>query len=513
MLSLKNSIRAALAEALKKIGVDTPPQIAIECPENPEHGHYATPIAMVLARILKKAPQQIAQDILNHIDKSNFEKIEIAGAGYINFTFSNLFLEERLAALLSAENPGANNTFKGKKLLVEFVSANPTGPLHIGHGRWAAVGDTLARFIRHCGGEVSTEFYVNDAGVQISNLKKSVEAVSAGKNVPEDGYHGAYIKELAEECNKTGQMPEILMRKAQEETLKNFRVEFDSWFSEKSLYTDGSLEESLKKLKDMGSAYEHEGALWFKSSEFGDDKDRVLVKSDGSYTYFAADIAYHYDKIKRGFYHLIDILGADHHGYVERIKASVKIFGGELTVLLGQLVNLFRDGELVRMSKRTGDIISLDEVIEEIGVDAARYLLIRRPMTVSIDFDLSKAKNQNDDNPVFYVQYAHARICSIIRNSTLALEAQGMKDEYEKLLLLEILKFEDILIEISYDYDLQKIPAYLEKLASVFHSFYRQCRVIGDPSEKFRLALCEAAKKTLATGLNLTGVHAPEAMH
>ena len=513
MRSPKSHIRQHIIEALSQMGCPAPEHIAIECPENPEFGHYASPIAMTLARTLRKSPKDIATQLVSFLQHDDFARVEVAGAGYINFFLSDTLLSAYLTHVLKTNKPGTNTLLEGKGFHVEYVSANPTGPLHIGHGRWAAVGDTLARFLTHCGGKVYREFYVNDAGVQIANLNASVKAVSEGKPVPEDGYHGTYIKELAEESKKRGVAPEIIMQKAQEESLRAFRVEFDCWFSEKNVHSDGSLQSALEKLKKMGVAYEQDGALWFKSSDYGDDKDRVLIKSDGSYTYFAADIAYHYDKVKRGHRNLINILGADHHGYVERIKAAVHIFGGELTVLLGQLVNLFRDGEPVRMSKRTGDIITLDEVVEEIGVDAVRYLLIRRPMTATVDFDLAKAKSQNDDNPVFYVQYAHARICSILRNSQKSPATTGFNDDQERQLLIELLKFEDVLAEVAFDYDLQKIPAYLENLASAYHRFYRQCRIIDDANESLRIALCQATGKTLATGLDVLGVSAPEVMN
>ncbi|MGL5253512.1 MAG: arginine--tRNA ligase [Brevinema sp.] len=513
MLSPKSHIRQYILQALAQMGCPEPDHIAIECPDNPEFGHYASPIAMTLARTLKKSPRDIATQLIPFLQHEDFDRVEVAGAGYINFFLSDTLLSRYLEHVLSMETVGMNNLLKEKSFHVEYVSANPTGPLHIGHGRWAAVGDTLARFLNHCGGKVYREFYVNDAGVQIKNLNASIKAVAEGKPVPEDGYHGAYIKDLAEKSLQKGVAPEIIMQKEQEDSLRAFRVEFDCWFSEKKVHADGSLESSLETLKKIGAAYEQDGALWFKSTDYGDDKDRVLIKSDGSYTYFAADIAYHYDKIKRGNTQLIDILGADHHGYIERIKAAVHLFGGELTVLLGQLVNLFRDGEPVRMSKRTGDIITLDEVVDEIGVDAVRYLLVRRPMTATVDFDLAKAKSQNDDNPVFYVQYAHARICSILRNSQKSPVMSGFVDNQERLLLIELLKFEDVLAEVAFDYDLQKIPAYLETLAGAYHRFYRQCRIIDDSNEALRLALCKAAGKTLEAGLNILGVSAPQVMN
>ncbi|SFB78032.1 arginyl-tRNA synthetase [Brevinema andersonii] len=512
--SPKESIRYLVTQALIRIGAEIPHFIAVESPENPEYGHYAVPIAMQLARSLKKNPRLIAQEIYNIIHQdSMFSKVEIARAGYLNFFLSSDYLEQKLQFIMSHNDYGKNSSLQGKHILLEYVSANPTGPLHIGHGRWAAIGDSLARFLSFSGASVHREFYINDAGIQIAHLNESVQAVLRGDAISEDGYHGTYITELAQETKALNQPPEQIMLEKQKATLNEFRVVFDTWFSEKTLHESGDLETAIQKLKGKNAAYTKDGALWFRSSELGkDDKDRVLVKSDGSYTYFAADIAYHFSKIKRGYSFLIDILGADHHGYVERIAAAVKIFGGELFVLLGQLVNLFRNGEPVRMSKRTGDLISLDEVINEIGVDALRYLLLRRPIRSALDFDLEKAKIISNDNPVYYVQYAHARICSILRNTQLDADFQHFKGEHEKELLREIVKFEDIILEIAHDFDLQKLPAYLEGLASCFHRFYKNCRIIDDPNESSRLALCVAARTVFANGLELLGVSAPEVM-
>ncbi|MGL4561427.1 MAG: arginine--tRNA ligase [Brevinema sp.] len=510
---MKNDIRKILSEAINKLGVQDI-QIPVEYPENQEHGHFATPIAMGLARELKKNPLMIAKELLALIhDNPIFEKVEIAGPGYLNFFISDFYLQTKLQTILTEEHFGENQTLSDQHMLLEYISANPTGPLHIGHGRWAVVGDSLARLLKFCGATVHREFYVNDAGVQISHLRATVDAVQKGQEIPEDGYKGSYIEALAKKAIKTGTYPEILMQESQAQTLQKFRVEFDQWFSEKTLHQDNTMKETLDELAQKNATYMSEGALWFKSTEFSrDDKDRVIMKNDGSYTYFASDIAYHRDKIKRGFPILVNILGFDHHGYVERISAAVKVLGGNLTVLLGQMVNLFRNGEPVRMSKRTGDMITLDEVIEEIGTDATRYFLVRRPMNSMVDFDLETAKSASDDNPVFYVQYAHARICSILEHTKKDPTFTHFTDTNEKLLLLEALKFEDLILELAYSYDLHKIPVYLESLSSVFHRFYRHCRIINDPQEQSRLALCLAVKKILAQGLDLLGVSAPEKM-
>ncbi len=511
MRSVKNQIRFILHDALQKMGA-APQAVVVEYPEQAEHGDYSSPAAMGLARELKRNPRQIAEEIKSLVEgDSMFERVEVAGPGFLNFFLSGEYLSQKLESLDG--DFGKNQDLANHNMLIEYVSANPTGPLHIGHGRWAAVGDSLARVLEYSGAKVYKEFYVNDAGVQISHLKASVAAVLAGKPVPEDGYHGAYIKELAEETAKTGEEPQILMQKHQQETLAKFRSRFDNWFSEKSLTAMGAIEDTFEELKEKKSVYSEGGALWFKSTEYGkDDKDRVLIKGDGSLTYFASDIAYHREKIRRGYPILINILGFDHHGYVERISAAVRVMGGNQTVLLGQMVNLFRDGEPVRMSKRTGDMITLDEVIEEIGTDATRYLLLRRPMNSSVDFDLETAKNASDDNPVYYVQYAHARISSILRNSEKTPSFGGITHPQERRLLLEALKFEDLVLEISRTYELHKIPHYLEVLAGSFHRFYRECRIIGQEEESSRLALSKAVKNVFFRGLELLGVDAPDKM-
>ncbi|MGL5955187.1 MAG: arginine--tRNA ligase [Brevinema sp.] len=509
--SPKNQIRDILNHALNQLGIKSE-HIVVEYPENTKHGHYASPIALGLAKTLKKNPRMVAEEILPMItQEAMFSKVEIAGPGFLNFFLSDSYLTNKLQQILTEESFGQNDSLSGQHILMEYISANPTGPLHIGHGRWAAVGDSLARLLTFSGADVFREFYVNDAGVQIAHLRASVTALQEGKEVPEDGYRGSYVQALADEVSASGIAPEVLMQESQRKTLNKFRTEFDRWFSEKSLHQD--MEKTFSELNKKNATYTKDNALWFRSTEYSkDDKDRVIVKSDGDFTYFASDITYHYNKIQRGFPILIDILGFDHHGYVERISAAVRVLGGELTVLLGQMVNLFRNGEPVRMSKRTGDMISLDDVVEEIGTDATRYLLLRRPMNSSVDFDLETAKTSSDDNPVFYVQYAHARISSILRNSSKTPLFNHFTHEQEKALILEMIKFEDLILELSKTYDLHKLPNYLEELASEFHRFYRECRIIGAEQEESRLSLCNATKKILMLGFNLLGVSAPEKM-
>ncbi|MGL4367465.1 MAG: arginine--tRNA ligase [Brevinemataceae bacterium] len=512
-LSTKQYIRFLIQEILNKQSISLP-YIPIEYSETEEYGDYATPIAMSLAGILKKNPRTIAEELYSELHTYPiFEKIDIAGPGYLNFFLSKEYLKNKFEQIISEQAFGQNTSLQGQSILLEYISANPTGPLHIGHARWAAVGDSLARLLKFCGATVFREFYVNDAGVQIAHLRASVNACLENKEIPEDGYHGTYIKDLAEQCKKTNLPPEIIMQSMQAETLKKFRTEFDNWFSEKSLYKNHSVESVIEYLKKKDSVYQLDGALWFKSTEYSkDDKDRVLIKSDGSYTYLASDIAYHYNKLSRGYSTLINILGFDHHGYVERISAAVKVLGGKLSIILGQMVNLLRHGQPVRMSKRTGDIITLDEVIDEIGTDAARYLLTRRPMNSTVDFDLETAKSANDDNPVFYIQYAHARICSVLQNSKQSPEFSTFSDIIERRLILEMIKFEDILLEIAQTHEIHKLPNYLENLAGHFHKFYKACRIIDQPEEKSRLAVCCAARNIIHTGLDLLGVSAPEYM-
>jgi len=513
MSSVKIEIQKVLLDALKTIGSKTK-YIAIDYPDNSDFGSFASPIALNLAKELKQSPKVIAEEIYQKIkDNEMFESIEIAGLGYLNFFLSDEYLQSKLMLILTSPSYGANRSLFKQHILLEYISANPTGPLHIGHGRWAAVGDSLARILSFSGASIFREFYVNDAGVQIAHLNNTINAVLNNKPIPEDGYQGFYIKELAEESQKTGIAPEILMQESQKRTLKKFNTEFDRWFSEKTLHKDNIMEDTFKELEQKKAIYIKDGATWFCSTEYSnDDKDRVIIKSDRSFTYFASDIAYHRNKIQRGFPILINILGFDHHGYVERISAAVKVLGGNLTVLLGQMVNLFRNGQLVRMSKRTGEMITLDEVIEEIGTDATRYLLLRRSMNSEVDFDLDIAKLKGDKNPVYYVQYAHARIAAILRNTKSQQNFQKFSHKEEKLLLLELIKFEDLILEIGHTYDIHKLPMYLEKLAGVFHKFYKNCRIIDDPNEQSRLALSVATKKILAQGLELLGISAPEKM-
>ncbi len=519
-MNFKEILREKLVNSIKRNFGEEVEIAPINYPDVKDFGDYATTVALANAKLLKKNPKEIAERIANDLrNESFFSRIDIAGPGYINFFLSDRVLEEAVGEAVQNGNYGRNTIFADKNILLEYVSANPTGPLHIGHGRWAAIGDSLAKLLRYCGANVRTEFYVNDAGNQVNLLRQSVEATRKGLPVPENGYRGSYINDIA----KLDGDPINNLLEMQKKTLKTFRVEFDNYFSEKSLHDTSAVLGTIEFLKSSGHCYEKDGALWFRTTEFGDDKDRVLIKSDGEYTYFAVDIAYHKNKIERGFNTLIDILGADHHGYVNRLNSAVKIFSQEMKrqvdikIVIGQLVSLFRNGEPVRMSKRTGDMITLDEVIEEIGVDAARYFLVMRKADTPLDFDIEVAKKQSDENPVFYVQYAHARISGILRNlnEDFIPRCSGCVESDEaRDVTLMILRFPEICVDSAQALEPHRLTQYLENLASTFHRYYNRYRIINDDknlTEK-RLSLVIATKNVLKIGLELIGVSAPERM-
>ena len=515
-LKLKNLIATVIKKEFK-VDIDV---IPITYPEIKDYGDYSTTVALSSAKVLKSSPKEIAERLkFLLIEKEYFKEIDVAGPGYLNFFLSDSFLEKEIEKVLINANYGACDFLKDKDILLEYVSANPTGPLHIGHGRWAAIGDSMANILEFCGAKVFREFYINDAGNQIDLLIKSVNAARNGMPIPENGYHGSYIYEVA----KMDGSPVENILNFQKKTLSDFRVNFNNFFSEKSLHSSGAVIETLEFLKKTGHCYENEGALWFKTTEFGDDKDRVLIKSDGEYTYFAVDIAYHKNKIERGFNTIVNILGADHHGYVNRLTAAVKIFSKELKkdvdfkIIIGQLVSLYRNGEPVRMSKRTGDMITLQEIIDEIGVDAARYFLVMRKADTPLEFDIEIAKKQSDENPVFYVQYAHARIAGILRNLGRQVNPTFngiIENEDARTLAINIIRFPEICIDAALSYEPHRITQYLENLASSFHKFYNSCRIITDDETitSRRLALVYATKNVLAAGLKLIGVSAPEKM-
>lgn len=520
---IDEKLRDLTYNALKEMDVDFDKEnIIIEIPRNTDNGDYSTNISFILAKQLKKSPKLIAEEIVATISgKSNICNLTSVN-GFINFTMSDSFLHSQIVNI--DEDFGSSIFGNEEKVLVEFVSANPTGPLHIGHGRWAAIGDCVVRMLNKIGYKADSEFYINDAGNQINNFRASVDAVKNGKPVPENGYHGAYVNDLATSDSD----PVETMLTEQKNLLTDFRCEFDRWFSETTLHDSNEVNRLLDVIKEKGVTYEKDGALWFRSTDYGDEKDRVLVRDNGIPTYFAADIAYHYNKIQRGYDRIIDIWGADHHGYIARVRASLDVlFGNDLkekgkniddlfTVVIGQLVRLFRSGKEVRMSKRTGEMISLDEVNKEIGTDASRYFLAMRSCDQMLDFDLDLAKQQSSDNPVYYVQYAYARICSILRKKDFDGKVEGdiaLEPEERKLLLL-LMKYPNVVMKAATSYSPYMLAQYAQDLASGFHSFYSNCRVITDDASVMsrRFIYIKKLKEVLKDSLYLLGVEAPEKM-
>lgn len=550
---VQDKIKQEIKSAVLKAGLaaeEEIPDVILELPKEKEHGDYSTNMAMQLARVAKKAPRMIAEGIVEHFDRSkaSIEKIEIAGPGFINFYMNNEYLTELIPTILEAgDHYGESNFGNNQKIQVEFVSANPTGSLHLGHARGAAVGDSLCNVLAKAGYDVSREYYINDAGNQINNLALSVQsryfqALGIEKEMPADGYHGADIigigKKLAEDYGdkfvhadekerfdffrEYGLKYEMEKLKAD---LENFRVSFDVWYSETSLYENGKIDEALATLKERGHIYEEDGATWFRSTELGDDKDRVLIKQDGSYTYLMPDIAYHRDKLERGFEKLINIWGADHHGYIPRMKAAIEALGyqkEQLEVEVIQLVHLYKDGEKMKMSKRTGKAVTMRDLIEEVGLDATRYFFAMRSAATHMDFDLDLAVSQSNDNPVYYSQYAHARISSILRQGQEqnisyegTLDFSSISSEKEMELLKKLGEFPQAIAEAAEKRMPHRMTNYIFDLASIFHSFYNAEKVLdADNIERSqaRLALVKAVQITLKNALSLIGVSAPEKM-
>ncbi len=527
------------------------PAIELERPREKSHGDWSTNIAMVLARTLKMPPMEIARIIVSSLEnKEHFvEKAEVAKPGFINFFISTNWLYQVVRDIESEQEKfGRVSIGDGLKVQVEFVSANPVGPMHVGHGRWAAVGDVLATLLEASGYDVAREFYINDYGSQMDVFGKSVAArysQKLGKEVPfpEDGYKGDYILEIAEEIIESeGEKYLAMPREEQEEAFKQIAfkqvmehikkvllamgVHFDTWFSETGLHRSGAVKAVIDELDAKGFVYEKDGATWLRTADLGDDKDRVLVRENGEPTYFAADIAYHKSKFGRGFQRIIDIWGADHHGYVRRVKAAVEAVGFDpdaVEIIIGQLVNLLRNGEPVRMSKRTGEMVTLEELLDEVGKDATRYLFLTRSTDSSVDFDIEIAKAQSNENPVYYVQYAHARICSISRvadeKSVESISAHKadltlLTTEWELDLIRKLEQFGEVFEKAVWQRAPYLLTKYAESLASVFHAFYTRCRVIGDDCElsDARLVLCNCTRQVLKNVLGLLGVNAPERM-
>lgn len=549
---VQHAIKEALLAAVSKAGLleDTSTlNIHLETPKDKTNGDYATNIAMQLTKLAKKPPRAIAEAIIENLDTTGtaIEKIDIAGPGFMNIVLRKDYLAEVITTVLAqGAEYGRSQAGANEKVQVEFVSANPTGDLHLGHARGASVGDSLCNVLDFAGYDVSREYYINDAGNQINNLAASLEArykqaLDLEATMPEDGYHGQDIIDIAGKL--VAEFGDSILSKSDEERfeffrehglklelgklqkdLANFRVDFDVWYSETSLYKSGKVETALEKLRANGHVFEEEGATWFRSTTFGDDKDRVLIKNDGSYTYLTPDISYHEDKIQRGFTKLINIWGADHHGYIPRMKAAIEALGygrDTLEVEIIQMVNLMKDGEKVKMSKRTGNAVTLRELVEEVGLDAVRYNFAMRAGDSHMDFDLDLAVKQSNENPVYYAQYAHARISSILRQA----KEQGFAASEEHLDLLnaekeiDVLKkvgdFPQVVADAAKNRTPHRITNYIQELAATFHSFYNAEKVLDadnkDRSEA-RLSLITAVRTTIANALKLIGVSAPEKM-
>lgn len=549
---VKNEINKEITEALirlkekESINFNLIPEFVLEVPRERDHGDFATNIAMLLTKEAKKNPREIANLLTEEMDltKTEIKSIQIAGPGFINFYLQEDWLASIIPLVLKEEDRYGSSDFgQGRKVMIEFVSANPTGLLHMGNARGAALGDSLAKIMNFAGFDAKKEFYINDTGNQIENFGKSLEAryfQILGKDFPfpEDGYHGEDIIETAQkiydEYGDTLEKDENRIEKfidiglaeklsAIRKDLKNFDVEYDNWFSEKSLHESGKIKETLAYLQEKGLIYENEGALWLKTTEFGEEKDEVIQRSNGVSTYFAADIAYHQDKFRRGFDLLINIWGADHHGHVARMKGAMGAMGYDpdnLQIIIMQLVRLFRGKEIVRMSKRTGEYVTLNELVDEVGKDAARYFFAMRNPDSHLDFDLELAKEKSADNPVYYVQYGHARICSIIKASgkeSFTAEAEQiklLKADEEIVLLRKIADFPEEVRLAAKNMEPHRLTGYAHELAGLFHSFYNSCKVIGSEKDlmEARFALVYATKITLKNILDLLGVNAPERM-
>ncbi len=541
VIAMHKFLKNKIIETIKILGLpEVEPEI--EIPKNEAFGDLSTPIAMEIAKKLKKPPRTIAQDIIQSINKSSFESVELAGPGFINFKFKNNFVFSELENLLKlGELFFTQNIGNGKKIQIEFVSANPTGPLHLGHGRGAALGAALANILKEAGYNVFTEYYINDAGKQVEILGLSVYIALQnlfGKNLemPEECYKGEYINEIAKELydlygnslqNKEfDEIADFLidfsykkMLNEIKKDLDDFGVNFDNWISERKLYHTGEVQRAILKLKELGFIYEKDGALWFHSTAFGDDKDRVIVKSDGTYTYFASDIAYHKNKIERGFDELINIWGADHHGYIQRVKAAVQALGmsdSQIKILLVQMVNLLREGKPVQMSKRAGTFVTLRELIDEIGADTTKFIFLTRRHDSHLEFDIEIAKKQSHENPVYYVQYAHARINSIFVKAQSEPERfSGELFNEDELRIIKKVLIYPMIFELSVQMrEPHRITFYLQELAALFHSYYHKYRVISENDEltETRLSLCKAIMFVLKHGLRMLGVKAPEKM-
>ncbi len=539
-------ISAALARVPEVEGIEA--DVRVDRPKNRDHGDYATNVAMVLAKRAGVPPRDLAGKIAEVLqDQSGIASVEVAGPGFINITLAAESAGQIARTIVEqGDDYGRITSLEGTAVNLEFISANPTGPLHLGHTRWAAVGDAMARVLAAAGAEVTREFYINDRGVQMDKFGKSLEASGLGMPVPEDGYQGAYIHVLAERIVQDD--PEILelpaderwvaFREAgyalqlqqQKETLDRFRTHFDVWYSERSLHESGAVDRGMAKLREQGHVYESEGAVWLRTTDFDDDKDRVLIKADGELTYFASDTAYYVNKRDRGFDVCVYLLGADHHGYVNRLRAVAACAGDDpdynIEILIGQLVKMFKGGEEVRLSKRAGAMVTIEDLVDEVGVDAARYTLIRYPADSPLTMDLDLLVQRTNENPVYYVQYAHARISSVLRNAdelgidwrSAGFDPGLLVHERESALLGVLAGFPGVIATAAELREPHRVSRYLEEVATAYHKFYDSCRVLPRSDEELsslhvaRLWLCGAARQVIANGLALCGVTAPERM-
>ena len=557
--SVQSKVAAVILKALEiaknegQLPCDVPSQLTLDRPKNRDHGDYATSIALALSKSANLQPGVIAKVIVKTLTDNKLltpagiSKVDIAGPGFINITLESASQGVVVTEILTGGRKfGTSTLLAGKKINLEFVSANPTGPLHLGHTRWAAVGDSLGRVLAAAGAQVSREFYVNDRGNQMDLFGASIRAAALGKARPEDGYHGEYIEDLAKEIVKSN--PQItqlaesesisaftqagykLQLDQQRKVLDNFGTHFDTWFSESSLYKDNFFNHSLDKLKKEGHVFEQEGAIWLRTTDFGDDKDRVMIKSDGTFAYFASDSAYYVSKRERGFNLCIYMLGADHHGYVGRIKALAACAGDDpekdVEVLIGQMVKIIEDGAELKLSKRAGTIITLEELVEKVGTDAARYTLIRFPTDTPMVMDVDLLRKNTNDNPVYYVQYAHARICAVLRNAKELGINYGLKfyspelltHERERELVGLLAQYPKVLSSAAQLRQPHRVARYIEELASQYHRFYNDCRVLPLGDEKVsdlnsaRATLSQATAQVISNGLDLLGVNAPEKM-
>ena len=551
-LSIQDEISAAILQVLRdahsQLNCDIPTSLTLERPKNRDHGDYATSIALALSKPSGIAPRKIAEIIVAGLKaRKDIAALEIAGPGFVNITLDKSSQGGVIANILAAGKTfGHGNKLNGVAINLEFISANPTGPLHLGHTRWAAVGDALGRVLSAAGAKVAREFYINDRGVQMDKFGASLQSAALGQPRPEDGYHGAYIDDLAKEVVQAN--PEVLKLSGEEQTfafrdigyklqlaqqqsvLDKFGTHFDVWFSEKSLYDNNFFAHCQEVLKSKGHVFVDGGAIWLRTTDFGDDKDRVMVKSDGSMAYFASDSAYYISKRERGFEICIYMLGADHHGYTGRLKALAACNGDDpeysVEILIGQMVKIMEGGEEVKLSKRAGTIITLEELVEKVGVDAARYTLIRYPVDTPMVMDVDVLRSRTNENPVYYVQYAHARICAVLRNATDLgikygadlIHPELLVHERERELIGALGEFPRVVAGAAELREPHRVARYVEELAGVYHRFYADCRVLplGDetPSElhSARATLCSATAQVISNGLELLGVNAPEKM-